>query len=374
MKISSNFDSGKIQLVKAESPNDIQLIIPNDDLSEHFQWFYYRVSEVRDLSLRMRIMNAGKVSYPEGYENYHALASYDRETWFRVPTCFDGEELTIKHTPEFNVVYYAYFAPYTYEQHLNLVHKAQMSPECKISILGSTIQGRDIEMLTIGENSPEKKKIWLIARQHPGESMAEWFMQGAISRLIDENDPVSRMLLEKAVFYVVPNMNIDGSIAGNLRVNTKGVNYNREWADPSIENCPEVFYVRNKMDELGCDMNLDIHGDEALPYNFISGIEGIPSFDEKLKNLTETFINSWKISSPDFQDEHGYAKNNPGEANLAICSKHIGERFKCLSLTIEMPFKDNDNLPDFEFGWSAQRSILFGASVLHPILQVVDDL
>lgn len=374
MNITSNFDSGKIAVVDASNPMDIQLRIPNDTNSEHFQWFHFQVRGMGEQAMKMRILNASEASYPEGYDGYNTVASYDREHWFRVPSSYNGKELSIEHTPEYNSVYYAYFAPYTYEQHLDLVHQAQMSPECELVSIGKTVEGKDIDMLIVGEPDETKKKIWVIARQHPGESMAEWFMQGLIGRLLDEDDAVSRTLLNKAVFYIVPNMNIDGSIAGNLRVNTKGFNYNREWAEPSIEDSPEVFHVRNLMDEYGCDLNLDIHGDEALPYNFISGIEGIPSFDEKLKNLTETFIGSWMASCPDFQDTHGYPKNEPGTGNLAICSKHIGERFKCLSLTIEMPFKDNDDLPEPECGWSPERSILFGESILHPVLQVVDQL
>lgn len=31
--------------------------------------------------------------------------------------------------------------------------------------------------------------------------------------------------------------------------------------------------MRNKMDSVGLDMLLDIHGDEELPYNFINGNE-----------------------------------------------------------------------------------------------------
>ena len=374
MNISSNFDSGKIEVIDIANPQNIQLRIPSDTNSEHFQWFYFRLMNAMGESVKMRITNASKASYPEGYEGYNAVASYDRETWFRVPSTFDGKELTIEHTPIYNSVYYAYFAPYTYDQHQNLVHQAQMSPECEMVSIGKTVEGKDIDMLIVGEADEEKKSIWVIARQHPGESMAEWFMQGFIDRLLDQDDSVSRALLNKAVFYLVPNMNIDGSIAGNLRVNTKGINYNREWAEPSIENSPEVFHVRNLMDEYGCDLNLDIHGDEGLPYNFISGMEGIPSFDERLKNLTEKFIGAWIDNCPDFQDAHGYPKNEPGKGNLAICSKHIGERYKCLSLTLEMPFKDNNDLPDLEYGWSPERSILLGESILQPIYQMVNYL
>ena len=76
-------------------------------------------------------------------------------------------------------------------------------------------------------------------------------------------------MLERAVIYLVPNMNPDGSRRGHLRTNAAGANLNREWAEPSTERSPEVLCVFNKMRETGLDFGLDVHGDEALPYNFI---------------------------------------------------------------------------------------------------------
>ncbi len=40
-----------------------------------------------------------------------------------------------------------------------------------------------------------------------------------------------------------------------------------------------------KMEETGCDLFIDVHGDEELTYNFIAGIEGIPSWDDRLHKL-----------------------------------------------------------------------------------------
>lgn len=64
--------------------------------------------------------------------------------------------------------------------------------------------GRDIDLVTLGSGP---LKIWAIARQHPGEPMAEWWVEGYLHRLLDGNDAVSRKLLTDATFYVVPNMN-----------------------------------------------------------------------------------------------------------------------------------------------------------------------
>ena len=45
---------------------------------------------------------------------------------------------------------------------------------------------------------------------------------------------------------------------------------------------PEVFLVHARMERTGVDVCLDVHGDEALPYVFIAGPEGVPSFSAPL--------------------------------------------------------------------------------------------
>ncbi len=374
LSISSTFDAGNIEVISADNPNNILLKIEKDTHSDFLQWFYFRMQGANDTACKLNITNAGEAAYPEGWDNYQARASYDRITWFQIPTSYNSGILSMDFTPENDSVYIAYFAPFSYEQHLDLVNNAQQSSICTLENIGLTTQGRPIDFLRIGDGDNNKKNLWVIARQHPGETMAEWFMLGLIDRILDEEDAASVSLLEKANLYMVPNMNIDGSILGNLRVNAKGVNLNREWATPSIENSPEVYYVKEKMKEIGMDFNLDVHGDEGLPYNFISGIEGIPSFDSKLKKLTNDFMNNWKAINPDMQDEHGYPKNEPGKANLLICSKNLGEEFSCLSQTLEMPFKQNDNIPDELMGWSPERSIKLGESVVSVLLSIVDEL
>jgi len=64
----------------------------------------------------------------------------------------------------------------------------------------------------------------------------------------------------------------------------------------------------------------------------------------------------------------------PGTANLSIANNHVGQRFDCLSLAIEMPFKDNANAPDSRRGWSTGRSMKLGASLLEPLLAVLNEL
>lgn len=373
-KISSNFDAGAISVIDSADSQNIRLALRGDNAASFSQWFYFRLQGAAYQPCRIRIENAGQSSYPEGWEDYQATASYDRSNWFRVPTRYEDGVLTIEHTPLAGSVYYAYFEPYSHEQHLNLLGDAQGSGLCQIDDLGSTAQGRDINLLTIGHQAASDLKIWIIARQHPGESMAEWFAEGLLSRLLDHQDPTARALLDCATFYIVPNMNPDGAALGNQRTNAAGADLNREWQNPSPERSPEVYAVRQKMHETGVDLFLDIHGEEALPYVFAAGCEGNPSYDARLAALEAAFKTALRQASPDFQDEHGYPKTAPGQANLAIAKSYVGETFGCLSYTLEMPFKDNINLPDDDFGWNGQRSLRLGEAILSAILAVCPQL
>jgi murein tripeptide amidase MpaA len=377
--ISSQFDAGAIDVVSLIDPQDIQLNIRRDNASEFAQWFYFCLHGAAHTPVRLRFLNASQSAYPKGWAGYRIVCSYDHQNWFRLDTVFDGQVMTVEFTPETHCVYFAYFEPYSYERHLDLIGSAASSEHVTLEHLGSTLEGRAMSLLQITHAHSavpvaEKKKIWLIARQHPGESMAEWFVEGFLERLLDDADPVARVLLDKCVFYVVPHMNPDGAVRGNLRTNAAGANLNREWATPSLDKSPEVYWVRQKMLAVGVDLNLDVHGDEGLPYNFVAGTQDTPGYSPRIAALEEAFKVAWKASSPDFQTDYGYPRGKHGEASLTLATNWVGQRFDCLAFTIEMPFKDNANLPDLQLGWNGERSKHFGASVLLPVLAVLDRL
>ena len=59
---------------------------------------------------------------------------------------------------------------------------------------------------------------------------------------------------------------------------------------------------------------------------------------------------------------------------MTLATNWVGQNFNCLAFTVEMPFKDNADLPDAVTGWSGARSSRLGASVLLPILAVMPHL
>ena len=374
MHISSSFDSGNIERLDCAQPADIRVAIRKDNNSDFYQWFHFRLVGARGQDCTLRIMNAGGAAYPKGWEGYRACASYDRRDWFRVPTTYSAPVLSITHRPEYDSVYYAYFAPYSMERHARFVAKTLTDLRVRLEVPGVTLDGQDMDLLHVGEADGGKRQFWVIARQHPGETMAEWWMEGFVERLLDAADPVSQELLQRAVFHIVPNMNPDGSRRGHLRTNAAGANLNREWQAASMERSPEVVVIRQAMADTGVDFCLDVHGDETIPYNFIVKTVGIPSLTPKQKALQLAFAEQLSRASPDFQTAHGYPDNEPGKANLTMCGNYVAETFGCLSMTLEMPFKDNDAAPDARAGWSPARSRQLGRANLDALRGVFDGL
>lgn len=178
MHITSDFDSGNIICLKADAPDDIKLAIQKDNQSDFYQWFHFCLSGAKGQACVMTIENASGAAFTGGWEDYNSCASYDKTNWFRVPTEFINGELVIAHTPEQDAVYYAYFAPYTMERHAELIARSVQCKGVLATVLGQTLDGQNLDKLTIGTPASGKKVLWLIARQHPGESMAEWWMDG----------------------------------------------------------------------------------------------------------------------------------------------------------------------------------------------------
>ena len=79
-------------------------------------------------------------------------------------------------------------------------------------------------------------------------------------------------------------------------------------------------------------------------------------------------------ANPDFQVTHGYEMDQPGTANMTMCTNQIAQRFDCLAATIEQPFKDTADTPDPIYGWSPRRCLRLGASALDPIHAVIATL
>ena len=373
--INAAFDSGNI-IVHSITGAAAKLSIRKDRESEFAQWFHFRVAAEPGVEITLKLTGMESTAYPGGWPDYRACVSEDRDYWDRADTDYDkdaeGGTLTIRYTSVSGLAWFAYFAPYSMERHHDLISDTAGLEGVEYRCLGHSLEGQPIDCLEMGSGDTQ---VWLYARQHPGESMAEHWAEGALDMLTDPADPHAHKLLEKCRIHIVPNCNPDGSWRGHLRTNYAGVNLNREWAEPSAERSPEVLCIRNAMDTTGVHWAMDVHGDEAIPAAFMAGFNGIPSWTDDQGERYQTFIDRLAARTPDFQTKLGYPVSGKGKANLTMSTNQLAERFGpshgCVSMTLEMPFKDTIDNNDPDQGWSPERCKLLARECLATLSELV---
>ncbi|MCO7554573.1 M14 family metallopeptidase [Metapseudomonas otitidis] len=375
MKISADFDSGNIEVKDASNPRHVLLAMRPDLRSHRFQWFHFKVDGMTPGSRHdFSLVNAGQSAYAHAWTGYNAAASYDQVNWFRVPSRFDENGLHFGLEPTQSHIWFAYFEPYSRARHDALIRQAVEAAGAEVVATGKSLEGRDIPLLKVSRNPQAQRRVWIIAQQHPGEHMAEWFMEGIIERLKQRQDPELERLLDAADLYLVPNMNPDGAYRGHLRTNAAGKDLNRAWQSASEAETPEVHFVQQQMRRIGVDLFLDIHGDEEIPHVFTAGCEGNPGYTPRLAALEEEFRRRLVDMGAEFQTRYGYPRDEPGQANITLACNAVGLEFDCLSFTIEMPFKDHDDNPAPETGWNGKRSMKLGQDVLSVAAAMVHGL
>ena len=262
VSISEAFDGGNIiavgQIIESiQSKNHIKVALkirpdPFTDLEKvsHFQYFSFR-STIANLAnsegiattptdITYEIINAGEASYAEAWVDstvFYTTNVNDPDSWRRIrSTDYNAKEkkLVWSHpermlsseqaTDTCHSIYFAYFPPYSYSRHLDLVERC--SQYGTVFSLGQSLEGRELECVRVGHG---ERIGWIIHRQHPGEHMAEFYAEGLLTRLLGlesqgDTDGLVRQLLTKYTFYVVPSMNPDGAISGHLRTNACGAN------------------------------------------------------------------------------------------------------------------------------------------------------
>ena len=109
----------------------------------------------------------------------------------------------------------------------------------------------------------DREAVIIIARQHPGETVGSFVIQGCIDFLMG-NSEEAKKLREIYLFKIVPMMNPDGVLVGNSRTSFAGCDLNRRWGKPNEIIHPEVYFTKNMILKLTIQRNIafiiDCHG------------------------------------------------------------------------------------------------------------------
>lgn len=124
----------------------------------------------------------------------------------------------------------------------------------------------------------KRRAVVIIARQHAGEVVASYMVEGLI-RFLAGPSRKARALREYFIFHIVPMVNVDGVIYGNARCTLAGVDPNRIWVDPNPIMHPVVYalkeYIRKIQDITTVSLFLDFHGHSQKCGTFFYGCGSI---------------------------------------------------------------------------------------------------
>jgi murein tripeptide amidase MpaA len=369
LSIDTDFAAGAIEIQRLPARGDIELLLRDDTAADIRQWFNFRVSSPAKRRT-LAILNAGEATFPNGWSDYRAFASADGRSWRRVPTDYEDGVLRIEHTPLGPVTQYAYFVPYGFTRLDRLVRRANRASHVDLALLGESVEERPLLELSFGDDDAERV-LWIVGRQHPGETPASWALEGLIKRLCASDDEAVQRLLDRAVVRIVPMVNPDGVELGNMRTSASGANLNRVWDEPD-DDSPEVAAILERIASTGVNLFLDVHSDESAEFAFAARSEGNPSVTDELVEREAQLTDLLETYCHEFLDEAFYDPDPPGAADLSCAANQIGERFGVPSITLELPMKDN-GADKVRPGWNERRAMRFGAAMVDALVDALDE-
>ena len=233
LTIDSDFDSGSIETYNIVG-NEIDLTLHTDELGYTY-WTYFKVTGVLDQEVTFNITNADEVPFlSDTAHESQIVYSYDSDDWYRmIDHSYAAGTYTFTHTFTSPEVQIATFFPFSYEEMHDYVDMVNNSPWATEMVLGSSHQGRDIDLLTITNTTippVNKKVIYIIGRQHAAEVSSSHMIKGMVDFLVSDHVDAAGFR-DDYVWCVVPMVNPDGVYLGNSRATSQGNDANRDWGN-----------------------------------------------------------------------------------------------------------------------------------------------
>lgn len=214
--------------------------------------------------------------------------SQDGKKWTAIPTeLISDNRLSFKLHMEGDKMYVAGVEPYRPRDLENLIREIGNNPLVKISPIGKTVEGRQLEIIRVGyPNAPYR--VFIRARAHGFEAGGNWVVQGLIRSLLQKD---AAKHLKKYCVYILPMANKDAVAAGRTRFNSMGVDLNRKWDKPANPNyAPENYALESWLEGMirkgkKPDLAIDLHNDRGGNLHIYRPNFNLTKYLENMKRL-----------------------------------------------------------------------------------------
>lgn len=145
-------------------------------------------------------------------------------------------------------------------------------------------------------------------------------LQGVLDKLMNFENPQTKVLLDNYVFKIIPMLNPDGVSRGYWRFDTLGLNLNRFYKDPTEEAHPTIWAAKNAILELKANLKMyvDFHAHCTKKGFFIFGntltnpdLQYEAMMIPKLMSLNSV---NFDFRQCNFQDEKNNIKDKKGDS------------------------------------------------------------
>ncbi|KAG7262253.1 hypothetical protein CRUP_016013 [Coryphaenoides rupestris] len=251
-------------------------------------WFYFSVrGAVSGKLLKITVMNMNKQSklYSQGMAPL-VRTTPGKARWERMVE----NQFTLSFTHRLSEVrgattFFSFCFPFSYGEsqdmlqqldqsypNANLLHPGSSSPESVYyhrELLCHSLDGNRVDLLTVTNCGgmaaerearlpqlfpdtdtprphcfPGKRVFFLSSRVHPGETPAAFVFNGFLAFILRRDDPRAHALRTMFIFKLIPMLNPDGVVRGHYRTDSRGVNLNRQYLNPSPELHPSIYAAK----------------------------------------------------------------------------------------------------------------------------------
>lgn len=253
LSVSFDFEGGSGTLVEV-NPESKRISI---DLGQEGLFashgFALSATTSRDLSnVTVTIRNAWQSPFARGWVGYRSYFQDQSGQWHRIDNgTYDGKQYSFRVGLCAGSTMLAWFPQY-HSDRLSLFVE-----DHKLSNWSVEVE-EGITQLRIG--TAEKPTVLIVARQHPGESMASFCIEGLLSKVSDlDGGP-------EAQYVIFPMLNMDGLRGGRHRLDCSNVDLNRAWDRDDILAIARVRRAIEGLKHLA--LVIDVHGDEVSKINY----------------------------------------------------------------------------------------------------------
>jgi hypothetical protein len=287
VRVSTGFEGGNIGKVTVVAADHIRCAVQgqadHDGRNRQADWYYFELQNLPRGPMTIDLVDlTGEYDYRSpAYsvtKGTRPVYSYDRVHWkhFRDDqVSWEASEphLSMKFTAEREPVWIAHVPPYTNRDLESLLEAYRKSPFLARKVVGRSVGGRDLLLLTITDPKAAdngKKVIWLMFRQHAWEAGSSWAGDGAVRFLLSD-DPRAAAIRDRDIVQIFPIADPDGVAAGTIRYNRNGYDLNRNWDTVDPGTMPEIAAQRKTVLEWidgghRIDLFLSLHNTETGEY------------------------------------------------------------------------------------------------------------